>query len=105
MIGLGLRILLVVGVSFYGAVTAGLAGIFYALLIFGLLCFAFQLASGLVYGIAGMFKPRVRITNNTMNVRVEDGPAIRGTRMNPDPTRPTTDDFMGMIESKSHRET
>lgn len=30
-------------------------------------------------------------------------PAIRGVRVNPDPTRPTTDDFAGMItERKQH---
>lgn len=106
MIRLALKLLVIFGVSFYGGVTAGFAGIFYALMVFGLLCFAFQLTIGVVHSIASMFsRPRVRITNNTMNVRVEDGPAIKGTRINPDPTRPTTDDFMGIIESKTHRQT
>ena len=104
MLGLALRILVLVGVSFYGAVTGGIAGIFYALIIFGLFCLAFQIANGMFQGIMrAVRQPRTSITHNTMNVRVEDGPAIRGERMNPDPTRPTTDDFMGIIESRSHR--
>lgn len=102
MIRAWVRISIVAGVGILGAISQGAAGAFYSLMLLGLGLFVWQLATNAVQGILrAVRRPSVRIDNKTLNLTVEEQ-AIKGTSANSDPTRPTTDDFMGIIEQRKH---
>lgn len=93
------RILIVLLVLGFGAWQGGLYGVFAMFMIFGCTAFIWFAVADLCSAIfRAIFTPR------KLDVTVYDGgtrgghPDIEGSvRRHPDPTRPTTDDYMGLI--------
>jgi hypothetical protein len=88
-------VLLVLGFGFW---QGGLYGVFAMFIIFGCTAFIWFAIADLCSAIfTAIFMPR------KLDVTVYDGgarkghPDIEGTARHPDPTRPTTDDYMGLI--------
>ncbi len=92
-------------VAGYGFWAGGWSGIFYALIGFGIILFIWYAATDAVKGVDKYIKgPR------QLDVTLHQGDTARGTeypdiegrawRENPDPTRPTDEDWAGLITYK-----
>lgn len=95
------RVFILLLVVAFGFWRQGFAGACFAVFIFGFLCFIFYTAVDGFHAIAKAVKPEPGIT---VNVNAPDGEAMKGhpdvegtARRHPDPTRPTEEDFAGLI--------
>src|SRR5262245_1153431 len=92
------RIFIVLIFLGFGLWQGGLTGMFYMFLIFGMVAFCWYAFTDFMAMIFGtLSRPR------EYNVTVHDGearkghPDVQGSARHSDPTRPTTDDYMGLI--------
>jgi hypothetical protein len=93
------RIFIVILVLGFGAVKGGWYGLFAMFILFGLGCLVFQVGVDLFSRFTGQFSQPRKIDLTVYNGSTTPGhPDVEGTsRRHPDPTRPTTDDYMGLI--------
>jgi hypothetical protein len=94
------RIFILLLVCAFGFWRQGLTGVVYSIFIFGFLLFVFYTAVDGFHAVARAMRPEPS-TAVTINVN-QDGaikghPDIEGTARHPDPTRPTEEDFAGLI--------
>jgi len=99
------RIAFMLAVAGYGFWAGGWSGIFYALIGFGIILFIWYAATDAVKGVDNYIRgPR------KLDVTLHQGDSTKGTeypdiegrawRENPDPTRPTDEDWAGLITYK-----
>jgi hypothetical protein len=96
------RWLVIAAVAAFGLWRGGISGMFISLFIFGFFCFLFYTLQDGLHAVTGFMHQPVVYVEKDGQPTIKGHPDVEGTakRTNPDPTRPDTDDFMGLITYK-----
>jgi len=96
----GWRWLLLLFFLIWGYSTSGPIGTLWALLLFGVVLFIGYTVLDAWHAIQRAFNKPTQVTNFNLTVERD---VIKGTPAHPDPTRPSAEDYLPLIESFKHR--
>lgn len=96
------RWLVIFAVAAFGLWRGSFSGMMICLLIFGFGCFLLYTLQDGLHAVGNFMRPQITYVEKDGQPTMKGHPDIEGTaqRTNPDPTRPDTDDFMGLITYK-----